>query len=370
MNKPILLFTNSLEKEIGGMEIHQSAFIEYFEANNNSFYVIVITDKIRIYKHKLLIKEYSLINNFINYLNENFENAIFFFNNLSWIKETPAIKLSVKTKALYILRSGGNDILRAPYDNDDIPLYERQKIIVNIINNYIDILIVNSDFSYERNAQIGINPKVMKKIRGGVNCNLIKNLLSQREKNRIQFKDQYHISNKKILSIVSRFVDFKGIIEFLDYYSKLDYRKYLLLLVGDGKLYKRIYNKMNSNFSKEYYHFTGAVSHNEALRYISISDVLLNPSIEVKRFFKNEYYIHTETMGRTMMEAICLNVPILALKSGGTQEIFEENSNIGICTNYLDNLEELLEKVETIDCFPQKDYSWERVFSEYLKLFE
>lgn len=366
--KSIILFTNNLNYGIGGMETHQKAFISYFESINCELIVAVLNNKIRIFKHNNCIQEYSELLSFIDYLNNNFDEAIFFFNNLSWIREIPIIRQYNKLKAKYIIRSGGNDILRAPLNNDNIPLHYRQRIVVDIINKFVDFLIVNSNYSFANNVRIGINQDIMKKVRGGVDSFLTKDLLRQKIKNRKDFNEKYHIGNLRVLSIVARFVDFKGIIEFLDYY-RFNYCKYFLLLVGDGTLFLDIKEKMKREFPENYYTFTGAVNHDEAMKYISISDVLLNPSIEVKRFFNNEYYIHTETMGRTMMEAVCLKVPILALNSGGTKELFEENSDIGICTNSWNNLNnDLIEVIKTETRY-QSDYSWEKVFTDYLKLF-
>lgn len=370
MNKPIFLFTNYSNNEIGGMEVHQQAFIKYFKYINSNFYIVILKENIKIYKNDQYLKDYSSLKNFIDFINENFEEAIFFFNNLSWIKEIPILRQSVKINAKYIIRSGGNDIIRAPYDNDEIPLNERQNIIVEIINKNIDFLIVNSDYSYNRNIKLGINPKLMKKIRGGVDYDLIHHLILNKSFNRNSFDIINKTSNKKILSIICRLVDFKGIIQFLDYYAKIKHNNYFLLIAGSGNLSDVIRNKLLNTLSEQDYLFSGPIPHSKALEIISISDVVINPSIEVKRYYGKNYYIHTETMGRTMLEAICCNIPILASTAGATNEIFAENQNIGLCVSDWNNLEKNLDYLIKVK-FQSKviDYSWNLVFSKYIEIF-
>ena len=370
MIKRIIFFTDNLDKSIGGMEIHQQAFIDYYSKNDCEFYIIAKENTIKIYNKLVLVKSNLDFNSLLNFLvNLCNNNNIFFFNNLSWIKQIPLLKKTLPNNK-YVIRSGGNDILRAPYENDDIDLPLRQIIITQIINESIDYLIINSVFSFMRNKQIGVNQNKMLKIRGGVDYDLIHQLILNKHFNRRSFDVTYKTSNKKLLSIICRLVDFKGIVHFLDYYAKINHSNYVLLIAGSGNLSNVIREKLLNTLSEQDYLFLGAISHSKALEYISISDVVINPSIEVKRYFGDKYYIHTETMGRTMLEAICCNIPLLASTAGATKEIFAENQNIGLCVSDWLNLEKDLNYLINVKHQSKViDYSWNYVFSIYNKIF-
>ena len=107
----ILFFADKLPPEIGGMEVHAHYFIQHF----------YITDELIIISHNngqdvLVNSKYKVIQpisiiDFISTFSE--EKCVVFFNSGFWIEFFVQIKQLLK-KAIFIYRTGGNEILKAP----------------------------------------------------------------------------------------------------------------------------------------------------------------------------------------------------------------------------------------------------------------
>ena len=205
----------------------------------------------------------------------------------------PALRKRFKHNT-FILRSGGNDILRAPILEDGVDLRIRQSTLVDLINKNIDRLIVNSDYSYFVNVRLGIEPLIMKKVRGGVDLRLTEALKSRRQIDRAEFDKLYCTENKILIAIVCRFVPFKGVSEFLQKIEcQFDYRNWVLLVVGNGPKQQEVAELLERFYPHNHVLITGA-DNAEALRYISVADCLINPSLHFERFFGSRSYIHTD----------------------------------------------------------------------------
>ena len=85
---------------------------------------------------------------------------------MSWLTDIKSLRENFHDD-VFIMRSGGNDIYKALNKTNIKTLKKKLSVTADIINNYIDRLIINSDYSYFRNIDIGIIPRKMIKIRGG-----------------------------------------------------------------------------------------------------------------------------------------------------------------------------------------------------------
>lgn len=368
--KRIVFLTDSLSDRIGGMEIHQNAFVSFFSKENYELLIVTKRPILQLHFAGQVIKEFPTYIDFSIWFRCLSDDTVIFFNNLSWIRQIPLLR-EMLPNSRFIIRSGGNDILRAPFEDDSIPLFKRQKSIVDIINGNVNVLIVNSDYSYLRNLELGISSRIMIKLRGGVDYVLANELMRNAASRRRNFDATFNTRGRKVITIACRMVDFKGILEFLDYYKEISRDEYFLLLVGDGKLSNAIKDKLSHILPVTDYAFLGEQPHGKAMEYISISDAVINPSIYCKRYFGDDFYIHTETMGRTMLEACAMGIPIVATNVGGTNELFCENSHIGYLLDSLDSLGDALSSVLTgTSWHADMDYSWVCLFYSYERLFE
>ena len=233
----IYLFSDSFGKNIGGMEVHQQAFMKRYPYAE----LIVRDEGVSVYKREKLYRRFKDIASFTEYIRtDNESRRIFFFNNLSCLTDIRSLRQKFSNDA-FIIRSGGNDIYKALDKLIGVTLEEKLRIVAETINNFADKLIVNSDYSYFRNIDVGILPDKMIKLRGGVDRSAAEDNISHKHEIRRKIEMKYGIQGKKLLVIAARFVPFKGIEEFISCLAETPIcSRCHLLLIGDGKQKKQI----------------------------------------------------------------------------------------------------------------------------------
>lgn len=354
---------------IGGMKVHQTAFLKnYLDA-----VLIVKQEYITVYRYGHIDKCFKDISSLINYIGLDVADheRVFFFNNLSWLMDIPTLR-SRFCNDIFVMRSGGNDIFKALDKTSVSTFKDRLRLTADTINLYMDRLIVNSDYSYFRNIEIGILPRKMIKIRGGADRSCSENNMKLRMKNRRAFDEKYKTYGKKILVIAARFVPFKGIPEFVSSFASSPVnQQYHLLLIGGGRQQDIIIHCLEQELTKKNWTYVGEMSSEETFKMISIADLFVNPSIEYVECCLEGSFVHTETMGRGMIEAISQCIPVLALNSGGTAELFCENSCIGYLADKHCDMIHFLKKFidEEYEFISETDYFWDSVFHRYNMMF-
>ena len=375
-----IFFVNSINPDIGGVETHQNAFVDFFFSGNHNFcYIVAKNGKgAIIFDCNKSLNKLSIISTTTDqdkvaeWLNKAIDskNIVFFLNDPWWIEFVPTIRKMFPI-SLIMMRSGGNDVEKAPFNIGCYSYQERREKYRGYINT-MDYIVANSDFSVNRLLTLGIKGEKIVKIRGGVNTNTINTII---QANNLEKIKKSLLSNKKYIVLYAcRFVKFKGILESLLALSLSEIKNEVkLLLIGDGPLKDNIEEFCRVNFESDQYQMIGKVDNTRVLKYMMVSDIVVNSSIELKQQSGDGWYIHTETMGRTMMEAISVGTHILATNVGGTYELFFENDNIGLIVNPdITSLINAFNSIPKLILKPLKqltDYSWNFVFSEYNKIF-
>ncbi len=378
-----VFLVHTLECGIGGMETHQRAFISYYTNHTHdlpvNFKYIVENkgDKLTLFflskgkVEKHLFEDFTKLE---RYLKKNiFQRILFFLNDGWWIESISELRTAFPKCCLY-LRSGGNDAELAPWNKGSFSYSQRRELWKNSILK-LDFIIANSDYSVSRLLDMGIPHNLIYKVRGGVNESLCRECKSNRHLLRQNIIKTYSIRQKYLLVFATRFVPFKGIIPALRHLqdSKIKNQCHILF-VGTGLMEYEIKEWCKKNLKENQYSFIGEKSNEDTIRIIASSDILFNPSIYYKAPSGDGQYIHTETMGRSMMEAISVGTKILATDVGGTKELFSENHN-GIGKLISPDLDTLIEDLNNIDIILDRktdyvcDYSWNYVFEQYNKLF-
>lgn len=372
----LIFLINVLNCSIGGMEIHQRAFIEYYKTSAE--YRLYVVEKLR---SGIIV--YMTINNMLRQIalyesvTEGLQclcrtltgTSIIFANDFWWLDMIPTIKKIFHNSKIYI-RSGGNDIEKMPWNPSDLPYEERHTLCVNTLNQ-IDGIIVNSHFTQTRFISHGIPTEKTIIIRGGVNITACRFIVNNREMLNKQMRRILSITSPYIFAFVCRFVPFKGIELALEAIRKSWVRnKCHLLFVGDGELKDELVLYCNIHSLRA--SFLGALPNETVLQIMGASDLLFNTSLEQTKSYKDHSYIHTETMGRSMMEAISVHTPIIATNVGGTSELFDENEDIGIladCSSEAVN--NAIQKALNHNFIFKinKDYSWNNIFNLYTSIF-
>ena len=373
--KYFLLFSNHFPYEtFGGMEAHCNALAEWIK-EETSFELILISMSAKKMKtitgeHDFVSKD-SLISTICSLELDN--TSIFFFNDGYWIEWIENIRKNFP-RNIFFFRSGGNDLMYAPTHEMNLPLSDRRKTWVDTFNNNINHVIINSSFSQRNFELCGVNKSILVKLRGGVDYKFCKELMANRKERRDSFVKTHNIPKEtKILCICSRFVPFKGIDKALSAISILNNLKIHLILVGDGPEKEKILQFCDNHLIP--YTYVGAQHPKKALEYECLSDVLLNTSILFCKKSGNNTYIHTETMGRSMIEAITLGIPIVATDVGGTRELFVENKGKEIGVLCTDNIKSIASAIEVASKMPVKNnvgskYDWGYIFRRYMELYE
>lgn len=383
-NKIIGFFlVHSMDCGIGGMESHQRAFIDYFfksmSGNTIQFRYIIENDKtffhvIEMRNSKITqtykFIDFSSLKDFINQI--SLGRPLIFLNDGWWIENVIDFRETFPNSCIF-LRSGGNDIELAPWNRGNFTYLKRRELWKKSID-HLNFIISNSDYSVSRLNNLSVSKSKIVKIRGGVNSKLCLKLKSRKEVIKTELRDNLNIKQKYIFLFACRFVPFKGILQTLKILKESSiHGQYHLIFVGSGKLKADIIKWCNENLKYDEFSFLGELSNDKTLEIIVAVDVLLNLSIECLTQSGDGFYIHTETMGRSMIEAISLGTKIYATNVGGIAELFDENESIGALLasdgttikRGFDNIDNILREKAT----NLKDYSWEKVFQMYNHLF-
>lgn len=368
--KHIILFAKTMHPGIGGMEVHQTEFMKKCRivVTRDNEYTVFHNNQLYLYEN------YEKLIDALSVLLSQYDMRMFFFNDLSFVRLFECLK-STFQNIRFVFRSGGNDIFRAPWDDDTIALNIRQRNVCTTLKS-IDTMIVNSNFSYLRNVKFGIPPYKMKKIRGGVDYNKCKKNVEHSHEISHRIREKYLCGDRKILMFACRLKRFKGIVNFLESFLRYGRRnEFYLIIIGEGDRGEEIKRILNAHKNDINAIMLGELGHDDVLQYISAADFIVNTSIEDKIYFGNEMYIHTETMGRTMMESLSEGIPIIATNVGGTEELFQECKNTGYMINSFKELPMVLTRILDDNEIPKHkivtpDYSWQAIFDSYKSMFE
>lgn len=334
MCKHIVLFSHSINQTYGGMEAHFRAFTQHFKGERSPWklvYTITCKDDFDIYNWQQCRVFHT---NDIKKLCKNIpfgveDKNVFFFNDGYWIPFIKEIR-SFFPDAYIMMRSGGNEFVNARIFGEEYSLKERQGKWANIVNTFVDSVIANSLYTVSRMRECGFHGDKIILIRGGINKKECDVNIEKKEFIKRKIRESNKIYQPYLFVVASRLVKFKGINLLIDAIAQSKYcNNIFLLIVGDGDEQENLEKQCINQLSPDQYRFIGVKSDIDTLKIISGADVFCNTSIEYEKASFGETYIHTETMGRSMMEAVGEKIPLLATNVGGTKELFLENSSIG-----------------------------------------
>lgn len=239
---------------------------------------------------------------------------ILFFNTAHWIEELAQLRLRLPT-ALFCARTGGNEIVQAPLRNMRTQHPQRQQFWTRTINQTIDVLVTNSVFTEQRLIQIGIDPSKCARIPGGVDAALA-------ERGAHAARRTQAVARKRVVW-AGRFVAFKGLSVLLHAIHRLGDQAPELVLIGDGPLLPTIREQVQQLGLQQRVCLPGACSPQQSLQDIAAGDLYAATSLAEVRTVPGGSYVHTETMGRSVMEALSCGLRVVASQVGGLPELIE-----------------------------------------------
>lgn len=359
MMQNILFFADRLPPLPGGMEVHAGYFMDHF-TNHPHFPISgVITKNLAGEDCKLIGNDKQPIT--IKDLSNLFDPSFIFFNSGCWIEELKHIR-TMFPRAVILYRTGGNEIIKAPLIKNQIFDHSlRQAYWATILNSSIDLLITNSAYTETRLREIGISCPFTRVV-GGVNATALKTLKPP---------------NTKPLTIfcAARFVPYKNHSLLLSVIHKLILRGHdlRLRLAGDGPLLTHIQEHGKKYNLSSVVKFLGVLDNKQTCQEIAHANLYMQLSTDLVTNVPGGSYIHSEGMGRSILEALTSGTFIVAARSGALPEIV--SGERGLLVD-LDNLVQITDKIEKILKEPpprlpfSDNFSWANIFKRYEKLFE
>lgn len=358
----IILFADKLPPEIGGMEIHAHYFVQYFSKGND---LIIISKRngsdVVVNCDYKIIKEIVLLD-FLKPF--EIEKCVVFYNSGSWIESFIDIKKLLK-QAIFLYRTGGNEINKAQLSKAITLHSDRQKYWVKTINNSIDFLIANSQFTNKRLIDLGIRKEIIKIISGGVDFVNIKKAINEKSQTRKLLSCN---ETDKLIVCCCRFVPYKRTDYLLRAFQYLP-SQYKIVLVGNGNQLdktKIMAAEMDLKIS-----FLGRLSHVETLKIIAAATIYCQASTDLVVKVEGGNYVHTEGMGRSLIESICCGNRVVVTNCGALEELI--NSDNGVLINgdeieFASQIERALSLPPIIENIRENYcnmYNFENIFTQY-----
>lgn len=357
--KNILFFADRLPPLIGGMEMHAKYFIEYFKKNQNFFLLGIVTKNKE--DNDRLILENKTIEIDITKLDKNVNPDIIFFNSGRWVEELKEIRtIFPNTKFFY--RTGGNEILKAPLVANNNPNHKKRQLYwVKEINNHIDTLITNSLYTEKRLTNLGIKIP-FKRFVGGVNISDLK-------------KIKYKKNDLVTIFCAARFVPYKNHSLMILVINKLVLSglKFKVKLAGDGPLLSKVKRQVEEYNLDSIVEFLGNLDNSQTCQEIFNADIYMQLSKDEVTKVEGGSYIHSEGMGRSILEALSAGTFVIAGKSGALPEIVFPPH--GLLINLNDGARKIANHIIPMIQTPpsktkvRKDFTWNKIFTGYEKLF-
>lgn len=352
----VLFFVESLEDRIGGMEVHAQYFQEYFRNDQTVQICGIVTKRqgqdVLNFNNKQIPMQLRELATVIN-------PDLLFFNSGHWIEDLVELREVFPNKA-FVYRTGGNEILKAPLIRKvESNHLARQALWTEVINKTIDLIISNSQFTEKRLRHQGITVPC-ERVVGGVNAvNLQQRIPSE----------------ITTLFCAARFVPYKNHSKLIMLISELKTRglHFKLLLAGEGPLSNEIENLIEKLKLTDTISLLGPLSNQAVCEVHCHSDIYLQLSDDKLTQVEGGEYIHTEGMGRSILEAITAGTFVIAGKAGALPEIINSSNGVLLEASDINTMANIIEPI--IKNPPQAgahrtEYDWQNVFKSYTEFFK
>lgn len=185
-------------------------------------------------------------------------------------------------------------------------------------------VLANSSFTRELLLEVGLAPERVSELVGGVEYARF----ARPAPLDLDLRARYDIPPERFLMLTAcRMVKKKGVDFLVDAMPKLveQHPDVHLVLVGDGRHYRRFRRAARRSPATDHITFTGRISHDEIHPFYLEADafVLASRVEHEPRTGRRD----AETMGRVLCEANAAGLPVLAARSGGIPSVIKDGDN-------------------------------------------
>jgi glycosyltransferase involved in cell wall biosynthesis len=359
LTSPILLFADRLPPLVGGMEMHAGYFMRHFR-DHRQFPLMAVTSKDHGGSDCLVGVAGREPVDFEQFAAQ-YESPILFFNSGRWIEDLRTLR-SLFPEAEFTYRTGGNEILKAPLERASIESHaDRRRFWVDALNDTIDTLVTNSEFTEARLRDAGVKCPFLRCV-GGVNFPAVS-------------KPRPVRCGPPVLLCAARFVPYKHHALLIEIAAALNARGHAfeLRLAGDGPLLEETRALVRSHGLDQMVHFLGALPHEATCAEIVAADVYVQLSGDVLTPVPGGSYVHAEGMGRSILEALSAGTYVIAGRGGALHEIVEPGRG-GLVD--IGRPEQVIKALSRVLGDPPKKraptdaYDWSHLFARYTRHWE
>lgn len=354
----VLLFVQGDITAIGGMEEHGWAMVEWMAKNGVEHQIIRFNSE-QNGEPQFQVEGIGSMN--LSEMKQKLSCKVLFHNTGHLIEQFAKLKEAFP-ESIQVYRTGGNEVLQARLQNESLSHHERQMFWVDSINESIDVLVSNSEFTEFRYENLGISRKLFLRAVGGTNPPLP----NQKPTNS---------DDELILFCAARFVTYKNHYTLVDLMGKLIQNGFRvkLYLAGGGPLLDNVKSQVKSMHLSNNVVFLGEISPEEVTKFLSRTDVYIQLSIEENRVVEGGSYIHTEGMGRSVLAAISSGTWIIAGNAGALPEIVYGARGVTVNPHNADHAMQALNQWLGNGCLrteQTEEYSWDNYFEKYKSFIE
>jgi len=119
--------------------------------------------------------------------------------------------------------------------------------------------------------------------------------------------------------------------------------------------------------------FLGVIDNEQTCQEIAQADIYMQLSSDYLTEVEGGSYIHSEGMGRSILEALTAGTFVIAGNSGAFPEVVTKENGLLVD---LDNIDQIADKIEVILKNPPprqpftSEYCWTNIFKRYEKILE
>ena len=342
------------------MEMHARFFIDHFAAQPSFPLGGVITRDTDGRDARVVDRTLAPID--LNELPTWITPAIVFFNSGRWIEDLRALRRSFP-HAVFMYRTGGNEILKAPLERMTLPSHEaRQAFWAGVLNDTLDVLVTNSAFTEDRLRGVGVSTPFLRSVGGVDDAASVGDAPTDSR-------------TAPVLFCAARFVPYKNHRLLLDVVAELARRgvSFTLRLAGVGPLLDDARRQAHRLGLSERVTFLGEIDNAAVCRETAEADAYVQLSGDVITPVPGGAYVHSEGMGRSILEAIAAGTYVIAGRSGALPEIVTPDRGLLLELSDPTNIADVIEPVlrRPVQRRPHTDeYRWSTVFASYERCWE